>query len=145
MDESIELLQYIHENTEMGVKSTTKLVNLLKDKDNKIKSVLENQLKEYESFLKDSKSLLEKNKVEPKSKGLMANLTSNMALNMEVMNDNSDSKIADILIRGFTLGKLDIEKRMQSLQKESDKKIVSLAEKLIKFNDESIEQLKQYL
>ena len=145
MDESMELLEYIYENTEMGIKSTKKLINLLKEKENKIKSVLEDQLKMYEKYYKESKVLLEKNKVEPKSKGLMANLTADIAMNIEVMKDNSDSKIADILIRGFTMGKIDIEKRLHALKDESDKKVVSLAEELVKFNDNSIEDLKSYL
>ena len=145
MDESMELLEYIYENTDMGIKSTTKLINLLKEKENKIKSILEEQLKMYEKYHKESKTLLEKNKIEPKSKGLMANLTADIAMNIEVMKDNSDSKIADILTRGFRIEKIDIEKRLNALKKESDKKIVSLAEELVKFNDNSIEELKQYL
>lgn len=145
MDESIELLEYIYENSEMGVKATTKLLNLLKTKDNKIKNLLEDELKGYEKIYKESQKLLEKNKVEPKTKGLLANLTSTFAMDMEVKKDNSDSKIADILTKGFVMGKIDIEKKLKALGKESDKKITSLANDLVKFNDEEIEKLKQYL
>ena len=52
MNENNELLMHLYQINDMGVKSTTKLINLLKNKDNKIKKILENELKEYEKYLK---------------------------------------------------------------------------------------------
>ena len=63
MNENNELLMYIYKNADMGVKSTTKLIKLLNTRDNKIKNVVEGELKGYENFLKKSKTLLKKNQV----------------------------------------------------------------------------------
>lgn len=63
----------------------------------------------------------------------------------EVSKDNSDAKIADILIRGFTTGQIEIEKRIKALDKEVDKHILNLANKLNKFSENSIKNLKKYL
>ena len=60
MDENNELLMYIYKNADMGVKSTTKLIRLLNTRDNKIKKVVEGELKGYENFLKRAKPLLKK-------------------------------------------------------------------------------------
>ena len=57
MNENNELLMYIYQNADMGVKSTTKLIKLLNTSDNKIKKVVEGELKGYENFLKKSKAL----------------------------------------------------------------------------------------
>ena len=46
MNENNELLLHLAKNAEMGVSSTTKLLNTLKNKENKIKPLLENELKE---------------------------------------------------------------------------------------------------
>ena len=64
MNENSEMLLYIYKNVDMGAKSTTKLLKLLNNSDNKIKPVIEKELKGYESFLKKTKSLLKKYKIE---------------------------------------------------------------------------------
>ena len=46
LNENNELLLHLAKNAEMGVSSTTKLLNTLKNKENKIKPLLENELKE---------------------------------------------------------------------------------------------------
>lgn len=60
MGESLELLEYLYACADMGMKSSEKLLKLLKEKDNKIKKVLESELKEYETFYKESAKLLKK-------------------------------------------------------------------------------------
>ncbi len=145
MNENNELLMYIYQNVDMGVKATTHLINLLNKKDNKIKSIVEGQLKGYENFLKESKKLLKKNKIEPKEKGILADLGSSIGMNIEFMKDNSDTRIADMLIKGFTMGNLDIDKRINSFSGDADKKILKLAKDLKKFGEENIELLKPYL
>ena len=145
MDENLELLQYIYECAEMGMKSSEKLLNLLKGKDNKIKKLLETEMKEYGNYYKDSEKLLKKNKVTPKSKGLFTSLVANITMQIEVSKDNSDSKIADILIRGMTMGIVDLHKRLDHFEGEVSKEIHKLASSLLKFQEENIESLKEYL
>lgn len=145
MNENNELLMYIYQNSLMGVKSTTNLINLLNKSDNKIKEIVEGELKGYENFLKESKKLLKKHKIEPKNKSIIAEITSSIAMNVEFFKDNSDAKIADMLIRGFTMGNIDIDKKIDKYNNESDASILKLAKKLKKFGEENIELLKKYL
>ena len=63
MNENKELLVLIHDNTKMGLTSTQKLLTLIKDKNNKIKNILENELKEYTAYYKECKRLMKKNKI----------------------------------------------------------------------------------
>ena len=145
MNENNELLMYIYKNADMGVKSTTKLIRLLNTSDNKIKKVVEGELKGYENFLKESKALLKKHKVTPKGSSIMADITSSIALDMEFMKDNSDSKIADILIRGFTMGNIDIDRQIEKYKGDADKSILKLAKELKRFGEINIELLQPYL
>lgn len=145
MNENNELLLYIYQNADMGVKSTTKLINLLNKSDNKIKKIVEGQLKGYENFLKKSEKLLKENKTEPKSKGVIADISSSIAMDMEFMKDNSDSRIADMLIKGFTMGNIDIDKKINAYTDDADKDILKLAKELKKFGETNIELLKPYL
>ncbi len=145
MNENSEMLLYIYKNADMGVKSTTKLLKLLNNSDNKIKPIVEEELKEYESFLKKTKTLLKKNKVEPKGTSLLLDLTSSITMNMEFMKDNSDAKIADMLIRGFTMGNIEIDKKIDKYKNAADKSILKIAKELKKFGETNIELLKPYL
>lgn len=145
MNENSEMLLYIYKNADMGVKSTTKLLKLLNNSDNKIKPIVEEELKEYESFLKKTKTLLKKNKVEPKGTSLLLDLTSSITMNMEFMKDNSDAKIADMLIRGFTMSNIEIDKKIDKYKNAADKSILKIAKELKKFGETNIELLKPYL
>ncbi len=145
MNQNSELLLYIYQNAEMGVKSTTQLINLLNKSDNKIKTTVEKQLKGYEGFLKKSQNLLKKNKISPKGTNIIAKISSSIGISMEFMKDNSDAKIADMLIRGFTMGNIDIDKLIDKYKNEADKNIIHLAKELKKFGEENIELLKSYL
>ena len=145
MNENNELLMYIYKNADMGVKSTTKLIKLLNGSDNKIKKVVEGELKGYENFLKKSKALLKRNKITPKGSSIVADISSRVALDMEFMKDNSDAKIADILIRGFTMGNIDIDKQIERYKGDADRDILKLAKELKRFGEINIELLQPYL
>lgn len=145
MNENTELLEFIYQNASMGVKSCTNLIKILNTKDNKIKKIVEGELKGYENFVKKSEKLLKKYKVEPKEKGVMADLMSKMGMNMEMMKDNSDARIADMLTKGFTMGNVDISKKIDRFEGDADKDILKLAKDLLKFGNENIELLKPYL
>lgn len=146
MNENNELLTYIYQNVKMGVKNCTNLINILNGKDNKIKKIVEGELKGYEEFVKKSGKLLRKNKIEePKEKGLMADIMAKMGMNMELMKDNSDARIADMLTKGFTMGNVDIEKKIDRFEGDADKDILKLAKELLDFGKKNIEILKPYL
>ena len=54
MNENVELLEFIYKTAEMGSFTLTKLINELKDKENKIKKVVEDEIKGYEKYIKES-------------------------------------------------------------------------------------------
>lgn len=145
MNENSELIEYIYQNAQIGVKSLTNLINIINGKDNKIKKIIEGELKGYEKFLKDTKKLLKKYKIKPKEKSKMANFFSKISMNFELLKDNSDAKIADMLIKGFTMGNVDIEKIIDRYEDDASNDILKLAKRLLKFGEENINLLKSYL
>lgn len=145
MNENIELLNYIHEDSQMGITSLTTPIRKLNNKDNKIKKIVEAELKGYEQFLKDSEKLLKKYKAEIMDASMMAKTMSTMKVNFEVMKDNSDAKIADILTKGFTMGTIDMNKKIETYKDDVRKDILKLAQNFLKFQNENIEILKEYL
>ena len=149
MSNQDELILYLCKNVKMGLSSTTKIIKILKNKDNKIKKVLESYVKTYEHYLKMAKDLKQKYNVKATKNKFMQKLMANTMMEEEIKRDNSDSKIANILIRGFTIGEIDIEKRIKDSVNNLDKKeksdILELAKELHAFNKNSIVELKDYL
>lgn len=145
MNENMELLNFVYENAEMGMHSLNNLSDILRNKDNKIKSLIEDELKEYNSFLKESEKLLKKNKIEPKKTKLMAKISSKMEIAMETMKDNSDPAIASMIIEGLTMGIVEMETKIENYKKLVDKKILKLSTKFLKFQEEEIEKLKTFM
>ena len=136
MNENVELLNYIHEDSLMGISSLTTMIRKLNDKDNKIKKLIESELKDYEYYKKESEKMLKKYKGEV----LEASI-----INFDIMKDNSDSKIADILTRGFTMGTIDMNKKIDEYKKSADKNVLKLAKEFLEFQNKNIELLKEYL
>ncbi len=145
MNENMELLNFVYENAEMGVHTLNNLSDILRNKDNKIKGLIEDELKEYNSFLKEAEKLLKKNKVEPKKTNLMAKISSKMGIAMETMKDNSDPAIASMVIEGLTMGIVEMETKIENYKKLVDKKILKLSTKFLKFQEEEIEKLKTFM
>lgn len=145
MNENNELLEHMYQDSEMATYSLETLLNELKGKDNKIIKVIEDILKNYEKYYKDFKKQLKKEKVNPKSSGMMAKMGSSFGIKKEVIVDNSDSRIADMLIKGLTMGTLDMEKKISKYSENIDKKTLKQAEAFLKFQQESIAELKKFL
>ena len=145
MDTNNELILHIYETADMGIKSMTKLLNILKKKDNKIKKDISSQLKEYECIYKDAKKILEENGTKKIGGNIIANISVGAAMSMELDEDNSDAKVADILLRGYTMGILEMEKKIEDYGCKVEKNSIKLAKKLLTFQKESVEELKKYL
>lgn len=145
MKDKNELLEYIYQTTDMGKSSLETLLKALEGKDNKIKATIEKQLSKYEKFYKESEQLLKKNKIKPKTKGPMSDMMSKMGINMNVMKDNSDAKMAEMIIQGLTMGIIEMEKKIKDYKDEVDKDIIKLAKEVLKFQEDSLEEIKEYL
>lgn len=145
MNENVELLEFIYKNAEMGSFTLTKLINELRDKENKIKKVVEDEIKGYEKYIKESKKLIDKGKYELKENSLMSKMGASMGIKKETRSDNSDAAIAHMIIEGLTMGVVDISTKINNYKDVADKKVISLAQDFLKFQEDEIERLKEFL
>lgn len=145
MKEKNELLMHIYDVSYMGEYSTNKLLSTLKNKNNKIKSLLEDELKEYESYKKKSEKLLKKTKIEIPKTSILTKMSSNMGIMMETMKDNSDASIASMLVQGFTMGIVEMETKINNYKEEVNKNTIKLAKNLLKYQQKEIENLKTFM
>lgn len=145
MNENAELLTHIYETAEMGSYTITTLLTKIKKKENKIKYILEEEIKEYERYIKKSEKLLSEYDVEPKKSSLMAKISSNMGIMMETIMDNSDPALAQMLAEGITMGINIITAKVSSYKMRADKKVIKFAKNFVKFQENEVEKLKAFM
>lgn len=145
MNENNELMNAIYKSAEMGVYTTNNLLSTLEKKENKIKHVLECELKEYEKFLKISENYLEKYDVTPKGSSIMAKMGSDFGIAFETLKDNSDPAIAQMLIEGFTMGVVDMESKIEKFKSTCKSENIKVANNFLKFQQNEIEKLKSFM
>ena len=116
--EKNEFILYLYKITDMGVKSTKNLLDILKNKENKILPILDDELDEYNKAYQEVKELMKKRGIEEPNFGLLQNLGVSASMHLELMQDNSDTRIANMLIQGYTMGNLELEKQYKKYKKE---------------------------
>jgi hypothetical protein len=68
-----------------------------------------------------------------------------ISINKEVKSDNSDSSIADMLMQGISMGSINMNKKIKTYEKEVSKSNLNMAKGFLKFQEKTIETLKEYL
>ncbi|MDD2627439.1 MAG: hypothetical protein PHR25_02745 [Clostridia bacterium] len=145
MNEKTELLKHIYEDSEMASYTIEELLQDLEKKDNKIKKLTQELLNEYQDFLYKSKDIFNsKNKKLPQN-SMIGKLSAKMGIDKNVKDDNSDSSIATMLIKGISTGIINTEKKINDYKDIVDNETLDLAKKFLYFQQQSIEKLKIYL
>lgn len=145
MEEKNELLEHIYKDAYMASYSLQKLLDEIKNKDNKIKGDVEDVLQKYQEFKEEVEELLKGNDEEVNDPNFFAKMGSTMGIIKEVKTDNSDSSIADMVIQGVSMGSIETEKKLKAYEKDIEKEYKDLAERFLKFQQKSIDKLKKYL
>ena len=145
MNEKIELYKQIYQDANMAISTIKDMKKDLKDKDNKIKDVLDDLIIEYSSFEKKSKNTLKKLDSMPEKESIIAKFMANMGIKKEIGNDNSDSHMAEVLIQGISMGSINMDKKISDYENKVDDSDIKYARDFLKYQEESIEKLKKYL
>lgn len=140
-----ELLEYLKENIEMGLEALETLSKNLESTDNKIKSNVLKALESYKSFKLKSETLLSEADIAPKKTNLLSILMAKIGSKAEFMRDNSDSKIAEILIQGYNMGVMDITKKLKKYKGDVSREVIKLAEDYKDMMKTGIKDVKKFL
>ena len=142
MNGNIELLNYIHQNAEMGKDTITQLIGISEDEE--YKKMLKSQLEEYKAIYdKANKKINDMNK-EAKDINVFAKVSTYIMINLKTLMNKSPSHISEMLIQGSTMGIIDITKKLKEYP-NADKEILDLANKLLVFEQNNVEECKKYL
>ncbi len=139
-----ELLQAVYKNAKMGSDAVTEVIE--KTKDAQLRSELTSQLESYYGFSLAAKNKLLEMNCEAKEPGMFSKMPAEFSIKMSTMMDNSDSKIAEIMIGGYNMGIVDLQKNINSAKEEgASEEALNIANGVMAFETGSIEKMKKYL
>ena len=134
----------LYKNMEMGADS---IVNILpKVKDGDMKQELTAQLNRYEEFAKEIGNGIRDAGGIPEEEGIMAKFMSKMGMAMNTAMDSTSSHIAQMMIEGATMGITENTKLVREYEnKNCSEDALRLGKSTIRFMEDSVERMKQYL
>jgi len=142
MNSNIEFLNYIYQNSEMGKSTISELISIVEDE--LLKKNLELQLKEYTEIFDISSNKIEQAKEKSKGISSLTKLTSYIMINIKTLTNKTPSHISQMLIQGSTMGIIDVTKRLKEY-KDADQNIKDIANRLLKFEQQNVEEMKKFL
>ena len=143
MSADAEMLNFIYQNSQMGVETLNQLIPMI---DNEaFKKRIEAQLKEYEQIHEEAKKLLNRHGYDEQRTRALEKIMAYLMIDMKTLMDKSSSHIAEMLIQGSNMGIIDAVKRINQYEKEAEKEVTALMKRLLKFEENNVERLKEAL
>ena len=101
MSGNTELLNFVYQNSQMGMESLSQLLEIAEDEE--FRSCMEKQLDKYREFHNEAKRLLQERGHNEKSLGMFDKLKTYLMINMQTMSDKSTSHLAQMLIEASSM------------------------------------------
>ena len=144
MNKDTELLNFIHQNAEMGKNTMTQLIAITDDP--AFQEKLSQQLEDYNRVCMASNVLLQSAGHETKGLSPLTKFSTYISVNMNTMSDKSPSHISEMLIQGSTMGIIDMKKAHRVCAEDGcSPEAYRLAGDLIGFCEQYVERLKEFL
>ena len=137
-----EILKEINQNAKMGMDSLSTV--LKKSQDTKFKDLLNTQHNEYQNIYDRTQELLVKNNLQMEDTPTMQKAMSWMGIQLNTVNDTSNSKLSELLIQGNDMG---IIKGTKLLNNHSflDSEIKNILSDFVRLQEKNIDDLKKYI
>jgi hypothetical protein len=138
----LDLLEKTYQNAKIGITAIEEVLD--KASDTKLIQDLKNQLKDYSEIANKAKEELVKNGAEVKEKPIYDRAMMRGNIKMNLWMEPTDSKIADMVIKGSTMGMTQMTKLIND-KKDADGSSVQIAKEFVKKEENNIETMKAYL
>ena len=136
------ILNEINKGIKMGMDSISSIAE--KVTDDQLKDDLQYEYNQYNAILNDVNAELGKYEEFPKELNPAQKMMGWFDIQMSTLTDNSDSKIAEILIKGTNMGIIEGVKLLNN-NPETTPEIKNILTNFIQFQENNVERLKKYL
>ena len=142
MQENINVLDELNKGSDMGLVAIDYILDKIGDKD--FRKGLKSQYLEYKKVCKEAERLYSKySDDKPHKINDIEKIMSYYGIEMRTITDKSDSKYAELLLKGTNMGIIEGRKLLNN--KNVDKKINKLLDEFVSMQEKYVEFLKKYL
>ena len=142
MDGNEELLTYIHQNAQMGVRTIEHLLTLVEEV--RLTRQLRSQRDGYQHFQRRAKEQLRLLGRDQEGLSPLEKAKTYLMIQMDTLTDRSSAHIAEMLITGSNMGILDAAKRIRQYP-HARGDVVALVKGLSAFEEDNVQKLKAFL
>lgn len=142
MDGNEELLTYIHQNAQMGVRTIEHLLTLVEE--DRLTRQLRSQRDGYQHFQRRAKEQLRLLGRDQEGLSPLEKAKTYLMIQMDTLTDRSSAHIAEMLITGSNMGILDAAKCIRQYP-HARGDVVALVKGLSAFEEDNVQKLKAFL
>ncbi len=140
----IQLATELYKNINMGSEASLHL--LPKVKNNELKTLMTAAMCYYEKTAGKAEKFIKEHGDKPEEESLMTRMASRAGIAMNTMMDDSTSHIAQMLIKGSTMGVTEATKLLHRYEDQDGcGEMLDLAKEWVEFEEAHIEKLKAFL
>ena len=142
-DINIKVLNEVNKGTTMGMDAISYVAEKVGDKE--FQNVLDVEYGKYKEINKRVENVYTQyNSKEPQETNKMNKMMTWYGVQMKTMNDQSNSKISELLMQGTNMGIIE-GRRLLNNNKEIDKEVKQILNDFVVMQEDSVETLKKYL
>lgn len=135
-----EIINFIRQNVQMGIDGIKIVIDDVKSKE--FYDELKSELREYDEIFNEAEELADRAGYEKVDINAAVKIASHLSGRLRTIN-GGDSKIAESMIQGSTMGVTKLIMHINEFNGDQD--VLKIAERLLKFLEGNIENLKQFL
>lgn len=142
MNGNTELLNFVYQNAQMGTVTINQLNGIVEN--GNFKRHLDRQLKGYQAMEKEAAELLEANGCDEKGLSTFEKVRTYLMIDLQTLTDKSAAHIAEMMMIGSNMGVINAIKNRRKYD-DAEKNILGLMERLQRFEEDNIQELKNFL
>lgn len=141
-EDTLELLQECDSGCKMAVDSMNQALGYTKDEE--LKKLLEQYQEKHKRLEKEISEMLHEGGHQEKKPGIMASAFAWITAETKLMWEDDNNQIAKLMMNGSNMGIQSITE-CRNKYKKADEKAQSIAKKLVRVEEEFLQELKKFL
>ncbi|WP_455683458.1 hypothetical protein [Thomasclavelia sp.] len=142
MNDDVKLLNFIYQNSQMGVETIDQLEKIVEDKN--FKRYLKEKYEGYCKIHKDAKEKLNSHGYDEKGISSFEKMRTYLMINMQTLTDKSTTHIAEMMMIGSTMGIVTAIRNLSDYSNAGND-VVKLMETLKAFEEKSYNDLQEFI
>lgn len=143
MNANQELLSFIHKNAAMGIGTIPQAMSLPQSR--AMGQALGDQLREYRTIAARSQAYAKEQGRTLRGPNAASLAMSKAMLRAQAAMDPTTTKMAEMMIRGSTMGTVQMTRRLHQFAGKADRELLDLGQRLLRTEERNIQEMKRFL